>query len=304
VKLPADVSARIDGYAPKFLDNTEWNKIRRVVIDAVTRSVPASPDAAQHRMLPAAKFVAWAHAEGVALEPAELLWTQQMIEEWARRSIADGEKPTSVATFRSILRRIASAVTPAASSVTASIGRSTRPNPYSGAEDLALRRAVTGQRTPVYRATGCLLYGLARGAGLNTAGIRALRRDDVIDHRNDGIEVRVDGRCVWVLGSHTDVVRLGLSTSPSTDYLVGGRDGQRRNIAEYVSRFTVPDGTPHLNVGRCRSTWIVDHLRRGTPTKVLVDALGTKSLSQIEALLPLVGAPDADTTARALRGVE
>jgi hypothetical protein len=159
-----------------------------------------------------------------------------------------------------------------------------------------------GQRTPVYRSAGCLLYGLARGAGLNAAAIRRARRDDVIDHGEGGIELLVGGRSLWVLDSHLDVIRLGLETNTSTGYLLSGRNGQRRNIAEYVSRFTVPTGTPHLKIGRCRSTWILDHLRRGTPIKVLADALGTRSLSQIEALLAHVDSPVPDLAARALRG--
>ncbi len=114
--------------------------------------------------------------------------------------------------------------------------------------------------------------------------------------------MHVARRSLWVLNSHVGIIRLGLETSMSTGYLLGGRDGQRRNIAEYVSRFTVPAGTPHLNVGRCRSTWILDHLRSGTPTKIIADALGTRSLNQIEALLTHVDSPDPDTAARALRG--
>lgn len=301
-ELPPEVEERIVGYRPKKIDPGVWDTVRLVVVEIVVRSEPSSPAHAQHRMLPVARLAAWAHGQGVALEPAVLL-SERVVEEWARRSIANGEKPATIATFRSILRRITAAITTPTPSVTATIGRSTGPNPYNAEEDLALRRAVTGQRTPVYRATGCVLYGLARGAGLNAAGIRALRRSGVVDHGDAGIEVRVEGRSLWVLDSHLDVVRLGLSTSPSTDYLAGGRDGQRRNIAEYISRFTVPDGTPHLNIGRCRSTWILDHLRRGTPTKVLADALGTRSLNQIGVLLSHVDSPDPDTTAQALRGV-
>jgi len=293
VQLPTDVATRIVKYVPLRIDTAVWAAIRSTVVEIVVSSDPTSPDVAQHRMLPVAKLAAWAHSQGVPLDPATLL-SEFVIEEWARQAIASGEPKSSTATYRSILRKVAATAGTPSVKTTATISRSGGAVPYTADEDLALRRAVMGQRTPVYRASGCLLYGLARGAGLNAAAIRQTRRDDVIDHGAGagGIEVHVDGRSLWALDSHLDVIRLGLETSTSTGYLLGGRDGQRRNIAEYVSRFTVPDGTPHLNIGRCRSTWILDHLRRGTPIKVIADALGTRSLNQIEALLTHVDSPD------------
>lgn len=295
--LAHGVAERIASYTPSSIDPATWTAIRPLVIETVTAAAPPTPDRAQHLMLPAAKLVLWAISQGVAAERASV-FTDTMVEEWARAQLAAGASRSSIATHRSQLRALLPPTPPSGPTV----GRGNGPNPYNANEDLALRRAVTGQRTPVYRSTGCLLYGLARGAGLNAAAIRQTRRDDVTDHGDGGIEIQVDGRSLWVLDSHLDVIRLGLSTSTGTGYLLGGRNGQRRNLAEYVDRFTVPDGTPRLNIGRCRSTWILDHIQRGTPIKVLADAVGTKSLSQIEALLPHVDSPGADANARALRG--
>ncbi|MCB0950254.1 MAG: hypothetical protein KDB44_13455 [Mycobacterium sp.] len=297
VALADDVAQRIASYRPSSIDSVAWTAVRPLVVETVIAAAPPTPDRAQHLMLPAAKLVLWAIDQGVALDRSAV-FTETMVEEWARAKLATGTSPRSVATHRSHLR----ALLPSTPSSGPKVGRGNGPNPYDDAEDLALRRAVTGQRSPVYRSTGCLLYGLARGAGLNASAIRQTRRDGVIDHGDGGIEVLVDGRSLWVLNSHLDVIRLGLSTSTETGYLLSGRDGKRRNIAEYISRFTVPDGTPHLNIGRCRDTWILDHLRRGTPIKVLADALSTKSLRKIETLLTHVDSPGPDATARALRG--
>ncbi len=295
--LADDVAERIASYTPSSIDPDAWGNIRPLVIETVTAAAPTTPDRAQHLMLPAAKLALWAIDHGVTPERSKV-FTPALVEEWARDQLASGTPPHSIATHRSHLRALLPSTPPPGPTV----GRGTGPNPYDTDEDLALRRAVMGQRTPVYRSTGCLLYGLARGAGLNAAAIRQARRDDIIDHCDGGIEVLVGGRSLWVLDSHLDVLRLGLETNTSTGYLLSGRNGQRRNIAEYVSRFTVPTGTPHLNIGRCRSTWILDHLRRGTPIKVLADALGTKSFGQIGALLDHVDSPDPDATAQALRG--
>jgi hypothetical protein len=297
VVLADDVAERIASYTPSSIEPDAWTNIRPLVIETVTAAAPPTPDRAQHLMLPAAKLVVWAIEHGVTPERSKV-FTPALVEEWARAQLAAGTPPNSIATHRSHLRALLPTTPPPGPKV----GRGTGTNPYDTDEDLALRRAVMGQRTPVYRSTGCLLYGLARGAGLNAAAIRRARRDDVIDHGEGGIELLVGGRSLWVLDSHLDVIRLGLETNTSTGYLLSGRNGQRRNIAEYVSRFTVPTGTPHLKIGRCRSTWILDHLRRGTPIKVLADALGTRSLSQIEALLAHVDSPVPDLAARALRG--
>ncbi|MCB1256754.1 MAG: hypothetical protein KDB26_06600 [Microthrixaceae bacterium] len=295
--LAAGVAERISSYTPSSIPGAQWALVRPLVMEVVTAAAPSTPERAKQLMLPAAKLTLWAIGQGVEMDRATV-FTSTMVEEWARAQLAAGVSKRTVATHRSQLR----AILPPSPSSAPKVGRGDGPNPYSATEDLALRRAVVGQRTPVYRANGCLLYGLARGAGLNAAAVRQVRRDDVIDHCDGAIEVRVDGRSLWVLDSHVDVVRIGLSSSGSNGYLVGGRDGNRHNITEYVDRFSVPAGTPHLNIGRCRNTWILDHLRRGTPIKVIVDALGFKTLAQVEALLALVDSPDPDVAAQALRG--
>lgn len=300
VQLPTDVATRIVEYVPRRIDATVWEAIRSTVVEIVVSSDPPSPDQAQHRMLPVAKLAAWAHSQGVPLDPARLL-SELVIEEWARQAIASGEPKSSAATYRSILRKVAAAAgTPSVKS-TATISRTKGVEPYSAAEDLALRRAVTGQRTPVYRATGCLLYGLSRGAGLIASGQRRLRSGDVVDH-GDGISVTVEGRTIWVLEEFCDIVRVGLTVDRGDGWLLAGRNGQRRNIGEYVDRFTVPAGTPRLNLSRCRATWILDHLGRGTPLTVVYDALGVSSLAAIERVLPHVERVDADTATLWQRG--
>ncbi len=164
VTLAVGVAERIASYVPSSIAPDAWATIRPLVIEVVTAATPATPDRAQHLMLPAAKLALWAIDQGVTLERSSV-FVESVVEEWARAQLAAGTSPRSIATHRSHLRALL-APTPTAGP---KVGRSNGPNPYSGDEDLALRRAVTGQRTPVYRATGCLLYGLARGAGLNAA---------------------------------------------------------------------------------------------------------------------------------------
>lgn len=290
------------GYRPKKIDPGVWDTVRLVVVEIVVRSEPSSPAHAQHRMLPVARLAAWAHGQGVSLDPAVLL-SERVVEEWARQALASGESPKSVATYRSILRTVASlvAATPAMVKATATISRSGGAVPYTAAEDLSLRRAVTGQRTPVYRATGCLLYGLSRGAGLASTGLRSLRVGDVTD-TGEGISIDVAGRTVWVLEEFCDIVRVGLSVDRGDGWLLAGRDGRRRNIGEYIDRFTVPTGTPRLNLARCRATWIVDHLNRGTPITIIQHALGVAGLDAVQRVLPYADNVDPDTCARLLRG--
>lgn len=300
-QLPVEVAERIVGYRPKKIDPAVWDAIRPAVIEIVVRSEPASPGHAIHRILPVAKLAAWAHAEGVALEPATLL-SERVIEEWARRAIASGEPSSSVATYRSILRTVAAVAAPARAKPTATISRSRGVEPHTADEDLALRRAVTGQRTPVYRATGSLLYGLSRGAGLISADLRKLRGGDVIDSA-EGISVNLGDRTVWVLDEFCDIVRIGLSVDRGDGWLLAGRDGKCRNIGQYIDRFTVPAGTPRLNLSRCRATWVLDHVNRGTPITVIRDTLGVSGLAAVERVLPFAADIADDTRARLLRGM-
>lgn len=300
VQLAPEIATRIAGYRPKKIDPDVWEAIRPAVMEIVSASAPASPGHAQHRMLPVAKLATWARGEGIALDAVTLL-SERVIEEWARRSIADGEPASSIATYRSHLRRVAAAVTPAAGSPTAAIRRTDGAEPYTPEDDLALRRAVTGQRTAVYRYTGCLLYGLSRGAGLSSGDLRSLRVGDVLD-THDGISVDVAGRRVWVLAEFCDIVRTGLSVDRGHEWLLAGRKGQKRNIGEYIDRFAVPAGTPRLNLPRCRATWVLDHVNRGTPVTVIRDALGVDGLHSVERVLKHADSVEDATRARLLRG--
>lgn len=300
--VPSDIAARIDGYQPKNIDVAVWATIRPVVVEIVSGSAPTSPASAQHRMLPVAKLAAWAHTQGVPLDPARLL-SGQVVEEWARRSIAAGEPTSSIATYRSILRTVATTWgVPTSSQHEVTISRSAGAAPYSAAEDLALRRAVGGQRTPVYRATGCLLYGLSRGGGLSSTALRSLRGTDVVDHGAGGVEVRAESRQVWILEGFCDVVRLGLEVDRGDGWLLAGRDGRRRNIGGYIDRFTVPANTPRLSLARCRATWILDHLNRGTPITVIRETLGSAGLDAIERVVAYKTPVDDDARRRYLRG--
>lgn len=298
VALPAEVEARIATYTPSNIPAADWSRVRPLVIDAVRRADPASPDRAQHLMLPAAKLALWAERHGVALT-ADQVFTRDMVDDWSRAELAAGAPKSSVATNRSHLRHLL----PPEPASGGTIGRRTGAQPYTAAEDLAVARSALGQRTPVYRADACLLYGLGRGAGLNSQQIGRATTDDLVDHGgDDGVEIDVGGRAVWVLDEFCGIVRTGVALRERDGYLFAKRDGTRRDIGEYVDRFTIPAGTPRLNVARCRTTWIVDHLRRGTPLRVLQEGLGVKSLAHVEALLTHVEGPDPATVALHLRG--
>lgn len=296
--LAAEVERYVASYKPLVIATEDWRRVRRVVIDAVTASGPSTAERAKQLLLPAAKLAVWACSRGVPLE-RERLFTQPVIEEWARAQIAAGVPEKSVATMRSHLRAVAGP----APSPTKTISRSPVQVPYTAADELRLRRAVTGQRSPVYRSHGCLIYGLGRGAGLTASDLRTLRDTDVIDHLTGGIEVHLADRSVWVLDSCADVVRTGLPAEPTGAFLVGGTNGSRKNVGEYVDRFTMPKGTPRLVIGRCRTSWLAEHLRLGTPIDVVRDAFGTKSITQLWELLELVDDREPLQVARHLRGI-
>ena len=298
IELPAEIEERIEAYVPASLDSSDWAKVRPVVTAAVRRAQPVSADRAQHWLLPAAKLALWADRHGVDLT-VEAVFSAEMVDEWAKAELAAGTSKASVATHRSHLRNLLP-ITPTTS---ATIGRRDVSAPYTRDEDLAVARAAAGQRTVVYRADACLLYGLARGAGLGSQQIKAARTDDVAVHDDGSIEVRCGNHNSWVLDEYCDIVRTGLELRDRDGYLFAKRDGSQRNIGEYIDRFTFPDATPRLNVARCRSTWIVDHLQRGTPIDVIAAALGVTSLDRIRALLAYVEARPADVVAQLLRGL-
>ena len=134
VPLPDDVAERIATYTPTSIAAAEWVTVRPLVTAVVADAAPATPDRAQHLMLPAVKLAVWAADQGVAL---------------------------------------------------------------------ARNAPVSSPCSPPTDTVRC----------------------------DDGIEVRVGDRSIWVLDAHTDVICLGLATSSAEGYLLGVRNGQRRNIA-------------------------------------------------------------------------
>ena len=292
------VRAAIKGYCPAGIDDTQWQQVRSVVIEAVLGMEPPSVGYAQKLLRQAALLATWAVTQGVAAT-RQAMFNADVVEAWTAHQLRNGVDERSVATYRSRLRHIVGAHRTAVG-----VKRRKLAAPYSAEDDLALRRAVVGQRTPGIRTSACLLYGLARGAGLSSSDLSELRIGDI--HRSgDTVRIEARGRTLWVLDSVVDVLQIGLELTNRTasEYAVGSKSSAKREVSRAAHRLKLPRGIPALSVSRCRSTWIVDHLNAGTPVPVIAEALGVGSTRFVDDLLEFCETTPAADRQRLLRGI-
>ncbi|WP_276957480.1 hypothetical protein [Ferrimicrobium acidiphilum] len=301
-----DSAARIESYRPAFPEKY-WEAIEPFV-RALMRDVQQATAHPVDAMLSVvAQYVLWARqAAGLPLD-REILLQHEVIEEFISRG-CQGIRANSRATYRSRLLlmrkilfeangiRVKPATTPFPAADPAS--------PYTGRDLAALRSWADGQHTASRIRSAKILLALGAGAGLRTEDIVRLSVSDVqVD--NFGVLINVRGRrprSVPVLAEWEEAIKTALDSIPKGKPLFGeGRTSYNKNaVSNFLSRRTGVGLKPSL--ARLRITWIVHHLRVGTPIVPLMQAAGIATLDAFDRYLAYV--PDVGTLAFrvALRG--
>jgi integrase len=224
----------------------------------------------------------------------------QVLEAFAVVGLA-GRASSTRGTYRSVLRALAGGARPALSTPFAA---SAALAPYSGAERAELFSAARAQR-PAWRRSGALaLLGAGIGAGLRAGELVALRGRD-ISLGPFGVSVAVAGtraRLVAVRGLYAEVLAQ-LAGQAGDDHLFCPGPAQR-SYHNFVNNFagTLVAGAaaPRLCSGRCRSSFICDHL---AGRSALGELLYLSGIVEVESLLRyarhVAGAPTSKAALRA-----
>jgi integrase len=178
--------------------------------------------------------------------------------------------------------------------------------PFDDAEVSEIVGSLRGPRTEHMRDDHIVLVAVELGTGLQSGEFLALLGTDV-SQDNDGVVVRVttgpSQRTVPVLRRwETHVAAAAERVGDRPLFMPQRRRVQRYDVTTFIGNLP-PSTAPHLTIRRLRATWIVNHMRVGTPLNVLADAAGitTDQIGRFARHLPAL-APDH---ARALlRGVE
>jgi hypothetical protein len=175
--------------------------------------------------------------------------------------------------------------------------------PYSDLEVAQLARDIDAQRTPTKRRAAQAVFVLGLAAGLDGRWNLKIRGTDV-QIVAGAVCVNVPAPQPRLVPVRREFIELLRALAVCGDELLTGRVQRGRNAAGNLQAgVQVSAGSPRLNAGRLRSTWIVRHLADGTRLPELLDAAGLTGLRTITSLLGFVEPLDVDERAKLLAGV-
>lgn len=215
----------------------------------------------------------------------------------------EGHAPSTKGTYRSVLRQLSA---PAHGQRTIPYPGAPAARPYAPSERTELVSIALAQPKPWRRHSALALLALGIGAGLRSGEIVAARRADVVLWPAGVLCVSVSAatpRTVPVRPPF-DVVLEELSTTGRGEWLFHPEEAERSypNFVNDFCRYVVRDPDEAvLSAGRCRTSFICDHLAARTPLSVLLEAAGIK---EVESLLRyarhVARAPQSKAALRAL----
>lgn len=297
-----EVARRIESYAPRDVVRPVWDStIRPFVVPLLYAAAPAGSASMEQYARVMTLIAVWCTEKGIPLD-AERVLDPDTVE----RFYSEGLKGfPSRGTYRTVLRHLGRSLTKQAPWLPPPepMRRRTVAPPYTWSELLTLEEDADRQSTEKRRRAARALIALGAGAGLDGRWVTKVRGVDVQAHR-PAVLVRVGEprpRLVPVLCRFEERV-LELSAEAGEGLLIGGTSTHRNRTSRLVRTLEVGHGHPILSVPRLRSTWIVEHLRRGTRLPELLAAAGTSQIERFDELLERVDPLDNESAWRVLRG--
>ena len=225
----------------------------------------------------------FAIARGIPVRP-EFLLDYDVIEAFCVAGL-DGRACSTRGTYRSALYRLAVPVHGQPGQRATPFAGAEAPLPYSPAERAELAALAAAQRDAARRASALALVVFGTGAGLRPGELVALRGSDIscCGHR---VTVRVGGpaaRVVPVTAGYAGRA-AGLARGAGNAYLFrpGPADrGYKNFVTKFARTLAADPAVPRPSLGRCRSSFICDHLAAGTP---LGELLAITGICQAESL--------------------
>jgi integrase len=264
----------------------------RTIGDFITAAVADTASATnrdERSLYPATvAFVLWCwQSRGTPLE-RKRIFRRSTVEEFIHLAMKN-YATSSRATHRSTLWLMVDALNPADRTEHRPISRSVPTTPYSSSEVAMLYSWATSQGTEHRRRDAIALLALGLGAGLAAREILGVRVRD-LDTTTDDIHVIVwesRPRVVPLSPQWDRPLRRILADLKPNDWLF--RPGRISATSGQVTDFLLRARTDlDVRPSRMRSTWLVEHLRDGTPPQELLRISGLKNLAALDKLAAFV----------------
>ena len=289
-------------YTPK-MPGDQWAAIRPYVQRVVRFTAPRTPYSEKELYLAVSRLAlfAWATAS-VPLED-DNVFDPRFINRFIQHHLGQYSR-AGKNTMRARLRRTSEALLgDDAAGTFRALGKAEASRPYTLTEVASLLSWADGQHDEERTTSAGALLALGLGAGLTGREIIDLELADVTtDDR--GVVVHVSGddpRDVPVLSQWAPLLKRRTTSGAASRWAF--RSGQRGGNINLVTDFASRNPRPsvELQSRRMRATWIVEHLRRGTPLDLLLEVAGLQSAEALDRLLPYVGRADDDPRRESLR---
>jgi integrase len=140
------------------------------------------------------------------------------------------------------------------------------------------------------------------GGGLAAVDYRHATGRHVTRHDDGLVTITVEGtegrdRTVPVVDTWADHL-VTAAELVGDQLLVGGYEGKRRNLTNYINNRVRGRALPSLSSHRMRNTWLVERLDAGVPLPAIVAAAGLTTADSLGRLLPYLACPtEADQVA-------
>jgi integrase len=196
-----------------------------------------------------------------------------------------GRASSTRGTYRSALYRLAAPVHGVPGQRATPFAGARAPAPYSPAERAEVAAIAAAQRDAANRASALAMVVFGIGAGLRPGELVALRGSDVTRHGRR-VAVHVSGPAARVVPVASPYAgrAAGLAAGAGTGHLFrpGPADrGYKNFVTSFALALAADPAAPRLTAGRCRSSFICDHLAAGTPLRELLAITG---ICQAESL--------------------
>jgi integrase len=265
-----------------------WHTIGDFITAAVADTAAAT-NRDERSLYPATvAFVLWCwQSRGTPLERTRI-FRRSTVEEFIHLAMKK-YATSSRATHRSTLWLMVETLNPADVTEHRPIPRSVPTKPYSSSEVARLYSWATAQGTEHRRCDAVALLALGLGAGLAAREILGVRVRD-LDTTTDDIHVIVwesRPRVVPLSPQWDRPLRRILGDLTPADWLF--RPGRISATSGQVTDFLLRARTDlDVRPSRMRATWLVEHLRDGTPPQELLRISGLKNLAALDKLAAFV----------------
>lgn len=229
------------------------------------------------------RLMSFASAQGIAPVPDQLL-DHDVIEAFCVMGCA-GRSSSTRGTYRSVLDTLAASLHHVTSPRGTPFAGARAPSPYAPAERAELIAMAGAQPKMATRRSALSMLWCGMGAGLRPGELVCLRGSDIGCH-GPSVVVHVAGlrpRVVPVAGRHRRAM-MEIARHAGDDFVFRSGPAARhyKNFVNHFARHLIADpAAPRLSMGRCRSSFICDHLAAGTPLDELVAMCG---LVEVESL--------------------